>query len=176
MGEIKSTLDLVMEKTRHLTLSNEEKQQQKFDEARKRIKGLLQKYQEHILDIDQIKQELNALQKTCESSVSNIFLHEALAELKLDEDNSFLFILLDKVSGIDTNGLRGILDKYQEDIDLTTRQMTDKAKSSLATDMKISGPAVVPNLENHIQWKTEIQKIKHTYEAALKKEKAKLAA
>ena len=94
MGEIKSTLDLVMEKTRHLTLSNEEKQQQKFEEARKRINGLLQKYQEHILDIDQIKQELNALQKTCESSVSNIFLHEALAGLKLDEDNSFLFIFI----------------------------------------------------------------------------------
>ena len=29
MGEIKSTLDLVMEKTRHLTLSQEEKKVQK---------------------------------------------------------------------------------------------------------------------------------------------------
>ena len=29
MGEIKSTLDLVMEKTRHLTLSQEEKDAQK---------------------------------------------------------------------------------------------------------------------------------------------------
>ena len=28
MGEIKSTLDLVLEKTRHLTLSSEEKQEQ----------------------------------------------------------------------------------------------------------------------------------------------------
>ena len=49
MGEIKSTLDLVMEKTRHLTLSQKEKEEQKQIEVNKRLKGLLQKYQDNLL-------------------------------------------------------------------------------------------------------------------------------
>ena len=43
MGEIKSTLDLVMERTRNLTLSDEEKQAHKQMAIASRIKGLLQK-------------------------------------------------------------------------------------------------------------------------------------
>ena len=43
MGEIKSTLDLVLEKTKNLTLSSEEKEEQKQKEIEKRIKGMMQK-------------------------------------------------------------------------------------------------------------------------------------
>lgn len=46
MGEIKSTLDLVMDKTRHLTLSDEEKQEQKEKEFKKNLKGPAQKFQD----------------------------------------------------------------------------------------------------------------------------------
>ncbi len=46
MGEIKSTLDLVMDKTRHLTLSDEEKQEQKEKEFKKNLKGPTQKFQD----------------------------------------------------------------------------------------------------------------------------------
>ena len=38
MGEIKSTLDLVLEKTKNLTLSSEEKESQKQKEIENRIK------------------------------------------------------------------------------------------------------------------------------------------
>ena len=59
MGEIKSTLDLVMEKTRHLTLSQEEKEEQKHIEVDKRLKGLLQKYQDNLLKKEQLEKELD---------------------------------------------------------------------------------------------------------------------
>ena len=54
MGEIKSTLDLVMEKTRHLTLSQKEKDGQKQIEVNKRLKGLLQKYRDNLLREEQL--------------------------------------------------------------------------------------------------------------------------
>jgi hypothetical protein len=46
MAEIKSTLDLVMEKTKNLNLSNAEKQDQKNKEMESRLRGLVQKYQD----------------------------------------------------------------------------------------------------------------------------------
>jgi len=63
MGEIKSTLDLVMEKTKHLSLSDEEKQNQKKIESQKRINGLLQKYQDQVLSMEQLHTEYNLLKK-----------------------------------------------------------------------------------------------------------------
>ncbi len=41
MGDIKSTLDLVMEKTEPLTLSDKEKAEQRLAEAKKKIYGHL---------------------------------------------------------------------------------------------------------------------------------------
>jgi hypothetical protein len=48
-------LDLVMERTRNLTLSSEEKQAQKQIEIGSRIKGLLQKLQDGLLTKNQLK-------------------------------------------------------------------------------------------------------------------------
>lgn len=46
MAEIKSTLDLVLERTKHLSQSSEEKQAQKQKDIANRLNGLLQKYQD----------------------------------------------------------------------------------------------------------------------------------
>jgi hypothetical protein len=69
MGEIKSTIDLVMEKTRHLTLSREEKDAQKKVEVHKRLKGLVQKYQDNLLRKDRLEKELDILNKTYDMNV-----------------------------------------------------------------------------------------------------------
>jgi len=69
MGEIKSTLDLVMEKTRHLTLSPEEKDAQTKVEVHKRLKGLVQKYQDNLLRKDGLEKELDILKKTYDMNV-----------------------------------------------------------------------------------------------------------
>ena len=57
MAEIKSTLDLVMEKTKNLSLSSEERQAQKSKEIESRIRGLLQKFKDQALSADKFKSE-----------------------------------------------------------------------------------------------------------------------
>ncbi len=66
MAEIKSTLDLVLEKTKHLTLSEEEKQIQRHDEFRKTLKGLIRKFADKALKMKELKKELEILQETYE--------------------------------------------------------------------------------------------------------------
>ena len=44
MGEIKSTLDIIMEKTKGLTMSEEERTSFKEKELTGKVKGLVQKY------------------------------------------------------------------------------------------------------------------------------------
>ena len=63
MAEIKSTLDLVMEKTKNLSLSEEERQGQKNEEIESRIRGLLQKFNDQAFSIDKLGSEYQKLQK-----------------------------------------------------------------------------------------------------------------
>ena len=49
MAEVKSTLELVMERTRHMTLSEEDKREQALAEFKKSLGGLLQKVQDGVL-------------------------------------------------------------------------------------------------------------------------------
>lgn len=63
MGELKSTMDIIMEKSSHLTLSEEEKREQVSAEMQQRLKGLIQKSLDRALKMEQLKQELNALEK-----------------------------------------------------------------------------------------------------------------
>lgn len=58
MGEIKSTLDIVMEKTKHLSMTAEEKQAGKIEEIESALKGLVQKYQDRVLKPEQYRGEM----------------------------------------------------------------------------------------------------------------------
>ena len=61
MGEIKSTLDLVLEKTKHLSQSSDEKQSQIRKDIEMRINGLLQKYQDGVSSLEQLQRDYEAL-------------------------------------------------------------------------------------------------------------------
>jgi hypothetical protein len=63
MGEIKSTLDLVMERTRNLTLSMEEKEGQQNADIKKRLTALAQKYEDQIIKLTEFIDMLNELKK-----------------------------------------------------------------------------------------------------------------
>ena len=63
MGEIKSTLDLVLEKTKNLTLSSEEKEEQNQKEIENRIKGMVQKYQDGLYSKSELMAGYELLKK-----------------------------------------------------------------------------------------------------------------
>ena len=90
MGEIKSTLDLVMEKTRHLTLSQEEKKIQIRIELNRRLQGLLQKYQDNLLKKENLKKELDNLKIAYDLNVDEMLADLLLNSLKLGRDNTVL--------------------------------------------------------------------------------------
>jgi len=58
MGEIKRTLDLIMEKTKNLTMSPEEKEEIRRQEWLKKTRGWIQKFLDDLVDMDKIKTEL----------------------------------------------------------------------------------------------------------------------
>jgi hypothetical protein len=152
MGEIKSTLDLVLEKTRHLTLSDEEKRQQKQQELRGRLAGLLQRYQDGNLDIQKIEEELDQLVQTDGGPNESTVREEIMERIELDRDNKPWFALLQTRWRLESAGLQSIEADYYRAVEAAANRRGDEAKKELLRTRRIGGSAVVPNLNSDPTW------------------------
>ena len=174
MSEIKSTLDLVLEKTRHLTLSQEEKEAQKRIEVNRRLQGLLQKYQDNLLKKDNLKKELDSLKIAYELNVDEMLADLLLNNLKLDRDNTLFLELLSEIFGFDLSGLETIFQNFKTAVKSATKERVDQIKTDLSKKRLISGSAVVPNLESDKEWLSMLGHIMDGFDEILNKEKAVL--
>jgi len=175
MGEIKSTLDLVMEKTRHLTLSEEEKQGQKEKEFKKNLKGPAQKFQDQTINKRELKKEINNLIETYDLKNEAIIIREFLNRLDFNQDNRSLLALLNELWSIDITKLEAIFNDYNETIQTEAQKRMEKIKENLAQKRFISGPAVIPNISDDDEWIRKFQDIKDKFDQLLGVEKARIA-
>jgi len=174
MAEVKSTLDLVMEKTRHLTLSDEEKQEQKEKEFKKNLKGPAQKFQDQTINKRELKKEINNLIKTYDLKNEAIIIREFLNRLGFNQDNQYLLALLYELWSIDITKLEAISNDYNETIQTEAQKRMEEIKENLAQKRFISGSAVVPNISDD-EWTRKFQDIKDRFDKLLGVEKARIA-
>lgn len=174
MGEIKSTLDLVMEKTKHLTQSQEEREQQKLQEVRQRIRGLIQKYQDSLLDQERFALALDKMIKTYDVIANDILLNELLEDLDVNRDNKPQLALLKDICNMDITGLESVYDGYMDELKLMTQERNQVLKNDLAEKRSIAGSAVVPNVEMDKIWQANVVKINNQFSQLLIREKAQI--
>jgi len=175
MGEIKSTLDLVMDKTRHLTLSDEEKQEQKEKEFKKNLKGPAQKFQDQTINKRELKKEINNLIKTYDLKNEAIIIREFLNRLGFNQDNQSLLALLNELWRVDIKTLEDIFNDYNETIQTEAQKRMEEIKEILAQKRLISGSAVIPNISADDEWIKKIRDIEGKFDQLLDVEKARIA-
>ena len=174
MGEIKSTLDLVMEKTKNLSFSDEERQGQKNKEIESRIRGLLQKFKDQVLNSANLRSEYQKLQKDYDLSANVPLIKEICRQIELGEDNHAWFELLAWFKVADIEGVSSVLNEFDEVIDAAARERSKILKDKLTEKHFISGPAVVPNLEADKAWREQAGEIRAKFEPLLNQAKTKL--
>jgi len=173
MGEIKSTLDLVMEKTKHLSLSSKEKQKQEKAEVEKRINGLLQKYQDQALSTEDLNTEFEKLKKEFNLTDDTLLVDRILKELDLQQDNHRLLALLNIYCSQDLQAIESVLNEFQDELNATASYRMVQLREDLAQMHFISGSAVVPNLQADGTWQAEAGEIRSKFEAKLQEAKGK---
>jgi hypothetical protein len=174
MGEIKSTLDIVMEKTSHLNLSDEEKKEQNRTEIERRINGLLQKYQDKALSKDDLDTEFARLKKEFNLMDDTHVVHSILKQLDLDKENYKLLALLKKYCGENSAALDTVLDDYQDELNSAASYRLLQLREELARNHSISGSAVIPNLLADETWQAESADIRSKFEKKLEEERQAL--
>jgi hypothetical protein len=173
VGEIKSTLELVLEKTKDLNLSKEEREQQKYNEIRLKVNGLLQKYQDRMIRKEKLKEEINSLRKTYSFKENTFLINEIIGRLNLDEDNCLILNLLKEVFGLNVKELESLFNDYQTTITSLTQKRINEVKETLSKKRFVSGSAVVPNLETDDAWRVKIEDIKNKFQQKLYQQKSK---
>ena len=175
MGEIKSTLDIVMEKTKHLTLSEEEKKTRDLAEVRSSVKGLVQKYEDMILDKAQLEEEIRRLQADRGMDTNPILLDDIFERLDLGGDNGPLLELLGDLLGLDTQKLSTLFADYRDAVQTQIQAGMAEKKSTLSEKYGVSGSAVVPNLAADAEWQQRVLEIQEKYDKILAGEKRSLS-
>ncbi|UCE35286.1 MAG: hypothetical protein JSV40_05120 [Deltaproteobacteria bacterium] len=151
MGEIKSTLDLVLEKTRNMTLSKEEKRDLAREELDKRIRGIVGKYLDDLLPLNRIREELESIESDEPELTYKLFTVHLLAHVDLDVDISAVLSALKEVVGFDTAPLEALQQEYKAEKETARRSFAEYTLSALK-ERGVSGSAVAPNLDGIPEW------------------------
>ena len=173
MGEIKSTLDLVMEKTKNLNLSNEEKQEHQTKEIAGRLRGLLQKFKDQLITMEQFNSEYRILSKeyNLAGAQNKHLIKEVCGQIKLGQDNQMLFDLLSQYTDSSLEGIISVIKNFNKELEAAAGQQTKTLKGELAKTHFISGSAIVPNLERAPAWRQKAGEIEAQYIRLLEAEK-----
>jgi hypothetical protein len=164
MAEIKSTLDIIMERTRGLTMTENEKKAFKERETAGKIKGLVQRCVDGAIDLSRFQKELTILKSEVrdEPMVSHLLGEECLDRMELGRDAERLFEILEKATKMDVPALKEKLKGVEKQVN-KERVIHE---SRLVSDLKergFSGNAVVPNISADPGWNEYVGKMNHAF-------------
>ena len=151
VGEIKSTLDLVLEKTRNLTLSEEEKRDLAREEVDKKIRGIANRYLDNHIPLSRLKEELESIQSDQPDLPYRLSTQHLLAHVDLDVDTSAILSALKEVVGFDIAPIEALQEEYRAEKERARRSFAEHTLSALK-ERGVSGSAVVPDLDGIPEW------------------------
>ena len=162
MAEIKSTLDLIMEKTRNMVLTEDEKEEIHRKRLNGKIKGWIQQYQDNVVRLDAIKSEIQKEGKDRQDELKKGLREGIIRRIEPNEDNTKLFQLLEEILGISKNSIVSMINQFHEMLAKEKINKTNEMKNRL-NEKGISGTAVVPNLDSDEEWNRYYQKSKEDF-------------
>jgi len=153
MAEIKSTIDLIMERTKNLSASPQEREAYHRQEREKHFRGLIQRLFDDNLTLDDIKDELAKEKKSGREAEVMTFLKDALAaHVDPEADNERLFRIVNELVGTPEERLRETLAACRAEAASWKAELTERQRKDLESK-GITGPAVLPNAEADPEWK-----------------------
>jgi hypothetical protein len=162
MAEIKSTLDLVMERTRGLSMSDREKKEMKKKDLSDKIRALLERFINDYMGMKWLEAEFNDLGMGKDPKIRQLLKDEILKRVGSNGSNpevtEKLLDALEEVAGVRADACRDIIAAYGGALTEQKRIFSEKMKDGLSAQ-GISGSAVVPNIEADPGWTAAREKL-----------------
>jgi ElaB/YqjD/DUF883 family membrane-anchored ribosome-binding protein len=177
VAEIKSTLELAMERTKKITISKEERDEIKQKESLQKVNGLFHRYREGLLSLNEILREIERMDQKTRTMTKEILLSQWIDALSLNEEDEKLLEGIEALKGQEMDEVRAklhhLLSQYQREKDRVKEEVTGRSTEALRKD-GISGSAVEPKIEGSKLWKKEMEKLDRSYQIKLDEIKEQL--
>ncbi len=155
MGEIKSTLDIIMEKTKGLSLSAEEKEALKREEMTKKIRGWVRRFLDDKATLEDVRRELKEILK--DKIAGSLLRAELVAYLHPEGDNGKVFRMMRELLNLRTEPLEEKIDAFLKGL-IVMRVARLKDRGEKLARSGISGSAVLPNVAGDPEWESFYKK------------------
>ncbi len=158
MGEIRSTLDIIMEKTKDLTMSEEEKAEFQHREVAGKTKGLIQKFFDGIINLDRLRIEAASIKGENRQMFDQVIKKELINRIELEGNSGPVFTILESVTDMDTAPIREILIDFRSRLEMK-RDLAGRSLEEILQEKGVSGSAVSPNLNADQEWNDYVSKL-----------------
>jgi hypothetical protein len=158
MAEIKSTLDLIMEKTKNLTMTADEKKALQRKEWEGRVKGWVQKYLDGTIHLEDLKVQI----ESCESKfqgIRNILKAETVQHIHPESNNAPLLRLLEEALNTPAEPIVELIMRFQNTLNMDMVSRREAIKKALE-QKKIYGSSVIPNVDHDREWQEYVQNMR----------------
>ena len=128
MGEIKSTLDIIMEKTKDLKMTDEEEREFRKREIEGKVRGALQKFLDGLMDSNRLKEELIGLGEKQFTMAKEALLKGCVGRMEPGADNSPILDALENAASLDITPVKKILLEYHQDLEQQKKERKNRRR------------------------------------------------
>lgn len=172
MAEIKSTLDLIMEKTRHLSMNEDEKSALKNQELAQKVRGIAHAFLRGDKNIRFFVQEMNRFPPDQQEEARRLCLDCFLEQITPFDDNhrplKGVENLLDKAAREHWDNTLGEMKKTVLEKQARVLEAVEEQTRQVLASKGLQGPALLPGSEQSPRWKEEREKLVETFRASVK--------
>lgn len=177
MAEIKSTLELALERTKKIAISEKERQEIKQKEILEKVSALSHRYREGTSPLHEILKEIKKMDEKIRPLVVETLLNQWMEALSLNDEGERLIKGIESLNQRNLDEMKqrfdALLSPYREE----TEEMKKRVRIQLIEILRndhISGSAVEPKLEGSEFYKKESEKLNQTYRVKLEEFKERL--
>jgi hypothetical protein len=177
MAEIKSTLELALERTKKMAISEKEKEEIRQKKLLEKAKGLFHRYRQGHASLNELQKEIERMDEKTSAAVKEFLLSQWLDALSFKDENERL------LKGIEwlKNGrieevrerFRQLFSQYREEMQKTKHEVRTQLEEALKRE-GIEGSAVEPNVNGNLLWKEALEKLDHLYGVKLEEIRKRL--
>jgi hypothetical protein len=158
MAEIKSTLDLIMERTKNLTMTVDEKKALRRKEWEGRVKGWVQKYIDGTMPLEDLKIQIESCQSKIQD-LRDIIKAEVVQHIHPENNNAPLLQLLEEALDTPAEPIVDLITRFQDTLNANMISRRDAIKQALG-QKKVYGSSVVPNVDHDREWQEYVQNVR----------------
>ncbi len=177
MAEIKSAIELAMERTKGLVMDEKEKERALVHDAENRLKVLVRRFLDGMIDVKDCRSQYERLELV-KTAKRNLLLDLVVAEFDVGE-TAKLFDLLHVVEGgLDSSVTKELDDlhkQFSRDVEKRCEDVRKRVLERLKK-MGVTGSALEPNLAEWDEWREAVLETKHTFKDRLQLWKEKVKA